>query len=163
MRRTLTSYDDGTIYVFEKAIDTSEVQSTELKIQEELFNKRFARIEDENELLDIQLKNKRDQRAKLDKQLKEREVFYSISFPYVLRYLLTVFPYSQEEFCELKHKRELLVMQLDAEIRNSNRLNRDVTDLVTTKRELLQHIGRLESKHHEDMRKILEKSKRKRY
>lgn len=60
----------------------------------------------------------------------------------------------------LKHERDLLEMQLDAEIRNSNRLNRDVESLLSTRRELLDHIDRIETEHIKERHKRLERSKK---
>lgn len=66
----------------------------------------------------------------------------------------------QEQLSVLKHERDLLEIHLDSEIKNSNQLNRDVEALRTTKRELLQHIDHLETKHIEEIRNILEKTNR---
>lgn len=63
----------------------------------------------------------------------------------------------QEQCAELKHQRDLLDMQLNSEIRNSHRLNRDVEGLLSTNKMLLDHIDRLKSDHIEDLRKKLEK------
>lgn len=60
----------------------------------------------------------------------------------------------------MKHERDLLEMQLQSEIRNSNRLNRDVHGLLSTNKMLLDHIDRLKSEHIEDLRKRLEGSKK---
>lgn len=51
-------------------------------------------------------------------------------------------------------------MQLQAEMRNSNRLNRDIEDLLSTKRELLDRIDRMKSEHIEEMREIIERPKK---
>lgn len=51
-------------------------------------------------------------------------------------------------------------MQLLAEIRNSNRLGRDIEELVATKRELLDRIDRIKAGHIEELRKRLERSKK---
>lgn len=66
----------------------------------------------------------------------------------------------QEQLSVLKHERDLLEIHLDSEIKNSNQLNRDVEALRATKRELLQHIDHLETKHIEEIRNILEKTNR---
>lgn len=55
----------------------------------------------------------------------------------------------------MRHQRDLLDIQLNAEIRNSNRLNRDVEGLLSTNKMLLDHIDRLKSEHIEDLRKKL--------
>lgn len=74
MRKTLPSYNNGTIYVFEKVMNKLDNQSSDLKKQEDRFTKRIAKVEDENEILDIQLKNKRNEVAKLDRDLRKKEV-----------------------------------------------------------------------------------------
>lgn len=61
----------------------------------------------------------------------------------------------------MKQERDLLEMQLQAEIRNSNRLGRDVESLMQTKRQLLDQIDRIKSEHIESMRERVEKTKRK--
>lgn len=68
--------------------------------------------------------------------------------------------YLQEQYSELKHDRDLLDMHLQSEIRNSNRLNRDVQGLLSTNKSLLDQIDRLKSEHIEEMRKRLDKSKK---
>lgn len=60
----------------------------------------------------------------------------------------------------LKHERDLLEIQLDAEIRNCNRLSRDVEGLLSTRRQLLDQIERIENEHIEERRKRIERSKR---
>lgn len=67
----------------------------------------------------------------------------------------------QDQYSELKQERDLLEMQLQAEIRNSNRLGRDVESLMQTKRQLLDQIDRIKSEHIEAMRERVEKTKRK--
>lgn len=66
----------------------------------------------------------------------------------------------QDQFAELKQERDLLEIQLQAEIRNSNRLNRNIEELSLTKRELLDRIDRIKSEHIEEMRQRLEKPKK---
>lgn len=51
-------------------------------------------------------------------------------------------------------------MQLLAEVRNSNRLGRDIDSLLITRRELTERIDRIQSEHVEELRKRLERSKR---
>lgn len=60
----------------------------------------------------------------------------------------------------MKHAKDLLEMQLQAEISNSNRLNRDVESLLQTKKNLLQQIDRIQSDHIKEMHKRLERSKK---
>lgn len=66
----------------------------------------------------------------------------------------------QEQYSELKHERDLLEIQLQAEIRNSNRLGRDVEGLQSTKRQLLDQIDCIKSEHIKEMHKRLERSKK---
>lgn len=51
-------------------------------------------------------------------------------------------------------------MQLQAEIRNSNRLSRNVEDLSSSKRELLDRIDRIKSDHIEEIRQLVAKPKK---
>lgn len=47
-------------------------------------------------------------------------------------------------------------MRLEAEMRNSNRLNRTIEELSVTKRELMDKIDRMKSDHIEEMRQMIE-------
>lgn len=62
-----------------------------------------------------------------------------------------------------KHERDLLEMHLQAEIRNANRLGRDVEELSVKKRELLDQIYRMKNEHIEEMRQRTEKPRRVHY
>lgn len=51
-----------------------DVHLAEQQIQEEHFAQRIKKIENENEILEYKLKHKSSEVAKLDKQLKEKQV-----------------------------------------------------------------------------------------
>lgn len=57
----------------------------------------------------------------------------------------------------MKQERDLLQMHLQAEIHNSNRLNRDVEELLATKKHLLELIDRIKTEHITELRNIVEK------
>lgn len=74
MRRTLPSYNDGAVFVFEKVMNKLNVISTDQKFQEDRFNQRIKKLEDENEMLEVKLRHKGSEVAKLDKQFKQKMV-----------------------------------------------------------------------------------------
>lgn len=51
-------------------------------------------------------------------------------------------------------------MQLEAEMRNSNRLGRNIEELTTAKRELLDRIDRIKSEHIEELRRLVDRPRR---
>lgn len=79
LRKTLPSYNNGTIFVIEKVMDKLESQSTEQKLQEDRFNQRLKKIANENEVLEIQLHNKNRELAKLDHQFRKKQVKFNNS------------------------------------------------------------------------------------
>lgn len=114
--------------------------------------------------MEIKLKNKTFEIAKLDRQLREKLVNHKRLKINLLmeknQVKICDFFVVQDQFAELKQERDLLEIQLQAEIRNSNRLNRNVDELSLTKRELLDRIDRMKSEHIEEMRQRLEKPKK---
>lgn len=89
----------------------------------------------------------------VNKQLKITE-FIVIYIVYIIRL--------QEQYNELKNDRDFLEMQLQAEIHNSDRLNRDVQSLLS-KNKMLEHIDNLKNQHIEELRDKLDRSQRQRY
>lgn len=69
LRKTIPSYNDRTILVCEKL-----GQSSDQKWREERFNQRIKSLTEENEVLEIMLKNKSNDLAKLDKQFNQKLV-----------------------------------------------------------------------------------------
>lgn len=74
MRKTLPNYNDGAVFVFEKVMNKLNVISTDQKFQEDRFNQRIKKLEDENEVLEVKLKHRSNEVAKLDKQFKQKMV-----------------------------------------------------------------------------------------
>lgn len=74
LRKALPNHHDGSVFVFEKVVNKLDVLLAEQDQHEERFTQRMKKIADENEMLQIKLKHKTDEVAKLDKQFVRKEV-----------------------------------------------------------------------------------------
>lgn len=72
--KSLPSYNDGSVFVFEKVMKKLGIQLAEQKIQEDRFNYLLEKSEHENAVLERRLKDKTAEAAKLSKQLKQQQV-----------------------------------------------------------------------------------------
>lgn len=72
--KSLPSYNDGSVFVFEKVMKKLDVHLAEQKIQEDRFNYLLEKSEHENEILERRLKEKTLEVEKLKRQLKQQQV-----------------------------------------------------------------------------------------
>lgn len=81
-----STFNDGTIFVYEKVLNDVEIQSKDQKRRDARHNQQIKKITDENEILEIKLKNQSNEVAKLDKLLRKKQVemngktFFTISY-----------------------------------------------------------------------------------
>lgn len=74
MVKNLPSYNDGAVFVFEKVMKKLDIHLAEQKILEDRYKYQLKKSEDDNEVLENRLTSRNNEIAKLNRQLKHRQV-----------------------------------------------------------------------------------------
>ncbi|XP_031627298.1 uncharacterized protein LOC116343411 [Contarinia nasturtii] len=133
IRSAYPSIYDDVVFVSEKTM--REILSDDLKKVEKRYNRQLDSFAIDNEMLSLKLKGKDRDYDKLNKQYKAQE----------------------ERNAVLEQEKKSLERKLQAGIANSIRLCREIDGLQWTKRNLQEHIDKIQSEHIDDIRRIMEK------
>ncbi|XP_055303761.1 uncharacterized protein LOC129569184 [Sitodiplosis mosellana] len=131
LRNGAPSDNFGASFIFERALKRMDVQTQQRRLQQEKFDSQLKNVENDYKILELRLTNKDKDLQKLNDKLKS----------------------TQTQLVAIKIEKDILEMKLEAEFKNTHRLNRDVEHLDWARNELLAMIHR--SRNIEELRQKL--------